>query len=194
VPKLKGFYIIHAASSRDVSEHITRTLATLHEHGRGWCTCSTNAHLRGDPNRLDDLLERYALVPINSGVTFHALWVLGDVSDGEGNQLLRFSSNAALQKRRHSPRVSDRSSRGTRWEWWSEERQQREADSTFVGDAQLLIASEKGEGTRCERDRTVIRLENSLALDCEEHEIRRTVAVRQQGLARTELDYPDIGL
>ena len=112
-------------------------------------------------------------------MTVHALWALGDVSDGDGNQLLRFSSNAALQKRRRSPRVSDSSSRGTRWEWWSEERQQREADSTFVGDAQLLIAPKKGEGTRCKRDRTAIRLENSLSLDCEEHEIRRAVAVRR---------------
>ena len=64
MPKLKGFYIIHEASSRDVSEHITRTLATLHGNGRGWYICSTNAHLRGGPNRLSDLLERYVHVPI----------------------------------------------------------------------------------------------------------------------------------
>lgn len=99
----------------------------------------------------------------------------GEICDRGGDSSSRRCSDSGIS--RCYTRGSRRSRFGTRREWRGEKRQHGETDLTLVGDAQFLVALKVGERTRCEGDRTVFCLENSLALDDEEHEIRRTVAV-----------------
>ena len=87
-----------------------------------------------------------------------------------------------------------RSRVGARWEWRSEERQQAEPHSTFVGDAQFFIAPIEGNGTRPEGDRAAVGFQNSLALHGEEHQIGGAMAVRREGLAGAKSDDPDVAL
>jgi hypothetical protein len=61
---------------------------------------SASAHLSVDPDRFHDLFVRRAFVPSNPGVTVNAVWALGDVSDGDGDQLLRhFGQRSATEDR-----------------------------------------------------------------------------------------------
>jgi hypothetical protein len=49
---------------------------------------ATSSHLRGDPDRLHDLLGSVALADVQLGVALDAVWALGDVRDGYRDELL----------------------------------------------------------------------------------------------------------
>jgi hypothetical protein len=59
---------------------------------------TAGAHLGRDPNRLHDLLGSRTLSAGQPGVSLDAVWALGDVSDGDGNELFRSSVESPVSE------------------------------------------------------------------------------------------------
>jgi hemerythrin HHE cation binding domain-containing protein len=109
--------------------------------------------------------------------------VQADISRPDGQRL----TSPGDSRRKTGRPITGRERRG-------QEGQQGEAGLALVSHTQLLIAPVEGKRPGSEGNRAIVGIERPFAFDREDHEIRRTVGMRGEDLARAEPDETDIGL